>query len=50
MATKHSKNFQKVKDYYDKGLWNKNRVFNAIGRWITNEEYIEIVGEDGEQE
>lgn len=50
MTTKHSKNFQKVKDYYDKGLWNKNRVFNAIGRWITNEEYIEIVGEDGEQE
>ena len=40
----HSKNFYKVKDYYDRGLWNKTRVHNAIGKWITEEEYYEIVG------
>lgn len=37
-----SKNFEKVKEYYDNGLWSKEKVFNAVGRWITEEEYKEI--------
>lgn len=42
----HSKKYDKVKNYYDKGLWNKEMVFNAIDKgWITEEEYHEIVGE-----
>ena len=42
----HSKHFEKVKNYYDTGLWNKTRVRNAvIKNWITEEEYEEIVGE-----
>lgn len=42
----HSKNFLKVKEYYDMGLWNKTRVKNAvIKQWITAEEYEEITGE-----
>lgn len=42
----HSKNFEKVKRYYDSGLWNKEAVRNAVLRgWITEEEYEEIVGE-----
>ena len=41
----HSKNFQKVKDYYDRGSWNKARVHNAVSRWITADEYEEIIGE-----
>lgn len=40
----HSKNFEKIKKYYTEGTWNKKRVHDAIGRWITEEEYIEIVG------
>lgn len=43
-AKKHSKNFQKVKNYYDRGLWNIDRVFNAVGKWITEAEYNEITG------
>lgn len=27
---KHSKNFEKVKIYYDDGIWNKTRVYNAV--------------------
>lgn len=43
--TTHSKNFEKVKAYYDNGIWDKHRVHNAVGRWITPEEYEEITGE-----
>ena len=45
----HSKNFEKVKNYYDKGLWDKNRVHNAVGKWITAEEYEEITREPYEE-
>lgn len=38
--------FQLVKDYYDKGLWDKQKVYNAVGRWITKDEYKEITGEE----
>ena len=42
----HSAKFEKVKSYYDKGLWNKQMVANAVVKgWITAEEYAEIVGE-----
>lgn len=41
-----SKNFEKVKKYYDNSIWNKTRVYNAVGKWITEEEYKEITGED----
>lgn len=42
----YSKNYAKVKGYYDKGLWNKTRVYNVVGKWITAEEYKEITGEE----
>ncbi len=42
----HSKKFDKVKGYYDNGLWGNRKVYNAVGRWITAEEYKEITGED----
>ena len=42
----HSKHFEKVKGYYDAGLWNKARVRNAVVKnWITADEYFEITGE-----
>lgn len=43
----HSKNYQKVKDFYDNRLWDESRVRNAvIKNWITTDEYKEITGED----
>ena len=39
-----SKNFKKVKGHYDRGSWSETRVYKAVGKWITAEEYEEIVG------
>lgn len=44
-----SKNFELVKGYYDKGLWSKQRVYSAVGKWITAEEYELILGEPFEE-
>lgn len=41
----HSKKFEKVKAYYDDGLWTREMVRNAVGKWITATEYEEITGE-----
>lgn len=43
----HSKNFEKYKNYYDKGLWSKERLHNVVGKktGITAEEYEEITNE-----
>jgi hypothetical protein len=41
----HSENFEKVKSYYDRGLWSVDKVKKAIGKWITAEEFDEITGE-----
>lgn len=40
----HSKNFAKVKGYYDKGLWDIEKVWSAVDKWITPAEYQEITG------
>ena len=40
----HSAKFEKVKGYYDKGLWTEDMVRNAVGRWITEAEAMEIIG------
>lgn len=40
-----SKNFNKVKKYYDVGFWNKAMVYNVVGKLITADEYTEITGE-----
>ncbi len=45
-----SKNYHKVKDYYERGLWSSKRVYNAVGKWITAEEYEEITGQAYESE
>ncbi len=40
-----SKKYGKVKEYYEKGLWNEDRVANAVLKgWITIEEFREITG------
>ncbi len=39
----HSKNFNKVKTYYDEGFWNEAKVRNAVVKgWITKAEFTEI--------
>ena len=38
---------EKIKSYYDSGLWSINRVKNMVIKGIiTEEEYKEITGED----
>ena len=40
-----SKNFEKVKHHYDKGLWSVDRVREAVVKqWITEDEFELIVG------
>lgn len=46
MADTHSKNYEKVKNYYERGLWDLSRVYRVVGKWITAEEYKEITGKD----
>lgn len=42
-----SKNYDKIKKYYDFGLWNKTRVWNMVNKSIiTKEEYKMITKED----
>jgi hypothetical protein len=40
----HSINFDKIKSYYDNGLWKIQRVWNVVGKGITEDEYLEITG------
>ena len=41
-----SKNYNMIKDYYDRGLWSIDRVFMVVGKklGITEEEYHTITG------
>lgn len=41
----HSKNFNKVKQYYDLELWSMQKVESAVGKWITKAEFEEITGQ-----
>ena len=39
--------FEKIKTYYDSGLWSKERVRNMVVKGVmTAEEYKEIVKEE----
>ena len=41
-----SKNYTKIKSYYESGLWSIDRVWNVVGKklGITEDEYKEITG------
>lgn len=42
----HSKLYERIKMYYDRGLWTKEMVANAVVKGaITEAEYADIVGE-----
>lgn len=36
--------FEKIKYYYDNGYWSIDRVFNVVGKALSEEEYKEITG------
>ncbi len=41
----HSAKYEKVKDYYNRNLWDIVRMSNAVIKgWITEAEYEEITG------
>lgn len=45
-----SKMYEKIKRYYETGLWGKLRVRNMVEKYvITIEEYKMIVGEEYEE-
>lgn len=47
----HSKNYEKVLRWYRMGMWNIDRVRNAVKMdWITEEEFEEITGKKYNQE
>lgn len=46
-----SSKFEKVKTYYEKGLWKIKQVRDAVAKhWITAEEFEIITGEPYEAE
>lgn len=46
---KHSKKYEKVKEYYDKGYWDIRKVHDAVTHgWITEKEFKEITDYDYE--
>lgn len=46
----HSPKYEKVKEYFNKGLWNEEMVRNAVVKgWITKEEYYLITNEPYEE-
>ena len=36
--------FEKIQYYYSEGLWSIDRIWNVVGKAITEEEYFEITG------
>lgn len=36
--------YEKVRSFYISKLWPINWVTNAVGKWITEEEFQEITG------
>ena len=46
MQNEHSRMFEKIKSWYESGIWSKEWVRNAVVKGkITAEEYQEITGE-----
>lgn len=44
-AVERSKKFEVVERYYKRNIWTKSQVSKAVGVWITEDEYFDIVGE-----
>lgn len=44
-AVERSKKFEVVERYYKRNIWTKSQVSEAVGVWITEDEFYDIVGE-----
>lgn len=44
-----SKNFDKVKEFFNAKLWSDGMIWDAVGRWITEKEYLDITGKEYEK-
>ena len=45
-----SKMYEKIKKYYDTGLWSEERVRNMVVKGvITEEEFYDIIGKEYEE-
>ena len=45
-----SKMYEKIKEYYNTGLWSEERVRNMVIKGIiTEEEYKDIIGNEHEE-
>ena len=45
-----SKMYEKIKEYYNTGLWSEERIRNMVIKGIiTEEEYASIVGKEYEE-
>jgi len=42
--------FETVKGFYEAKLWSLGMVWNAVDRWITEKEYLDIIGKKNEKE
>lgn len=38
--------YELIKKYSDFGYWTEKMVWNAVGRWITEKEYLDITGKE----
>lgn len=38
--------FDSIKRYYDLELWSLQRVWNVVGKALTEEEFVEITGKE----
>lgn len=43
MTATHSPKYDKVLNYYTRGLWNETMVRNAAYKWLTPDEVEEIL-------
>lgn len=49
--SEYSKNFEKIKQYYDRGLWTEERIKSVVDKslGITKEEFKEITNKNFEE-
>lgn len=45
----HSSNYDLVRGFYNAELWKISWVYDAVGKWITEDEYRDITGKKYEK-
>ncbi len=42
----HSPNYDLVRGFYNAELWKISWVHDAVGKWVTADEFLEITGKE----